>query len=862
MKNLINNQPVLSLPFTKGIDSGYAVYKKKLSGHIEQGLDKSTYDSESAILTVLSILLHRYTDQVEFLIGSPKINSNSSTTEEVDKFFLFEMNMTGYEKLTFTELYKKVEKELNNTQQSHSYKTLQAECRKGSPLFQVLYGFTNMTNFSDESSEKVVRQIVNFQEHSGTCLGIYVLRNQSETILHMVYDKSRASQNDVTRMIGHFETLLHCMLNESESLFNRTSLLTEEEHHLLLNQICENSCELPKEGQIHDLFTKQVNLNPEAIAIVVGEKHITYQEVNCKVNQLAYYLQKKGASEGDIIGICLSRSAEIIISQLAVLKIGGAYVPLDPAYPSERLASMMSDSGLKFVLCETTLRQQLHTSDAKIIDLQVEMKNIETESTAELNLVINDNELAYIIYTSGSTGEPKGVMVEHHSIRNLYYAVKEHLCFDKNRSIVALASIAFDIFVIESLIALAYGAKVVIANEIEQHDPMALNELIKNNKIEILPGTPARLQMLLNDNLHTDCLKSLKLICMGGEPFPPRLFEEVRDVTNAKILNIYGPTETTVYATIKELENSNDITIGNQLCNYECYIMDQYMQLQPIGVKGELCIAGAGLARGYHNRDKLNQERFIEHPFKPGKRIYRTGDIALLLANGEIKYIERTDSQVKIRGHRIELGEIEKVLERAPNVRQAVVIDRVNEKGGIFLAAYLIVEKKSSDEKQTAEWREYLKDFLPSYMWPTVFLQMDSLPLTTNGKIDRKKLPNHQMESLNSGNYVAPRSLLEERIKDIWVDVIDNHNIGINDHFLELGGDSLLATLVISRINGEFEVKLTLNEFLSEPTIVEVAAKVSSKTVNQSSVGKKKRNAIMPKSRTLNSKKLTDLSNE
>ncbi|PDY39387.1 hypothetical protein COO17_19005 [Bacillus wiedmannii] len=863
LKHFLNcEQHILSLPFTNRKESGYAIYKKKLPDYLFQSLKMFSHDEGVALLSALNILLYRYTEKVEFWIGSPRIKSDNSLSSNLEDINPNVFNIRFSEKFTFCQVCKEVETAQIESQELTSFAKLQSERNKESstPLLQVLFDFIDMTKFSVETSKTVSNHIQAFQELSGAYIGLYTFREQSGISLSMVYDKGRFSQDVVARILGHLEKVLHNMINQPDCLIEQVSILTEEEQKELITIANIDVCEFPNEGQIHELFTNQVLLNPEAIAIVVGEHCLTFRELNHKVNQLARYLQKQGVGVGDLVGICLGRSAEIIISQLAILKIGAAYVPLDPTYPTERLVYMMMDAALGFVISVSELAEQFAASEAVIINLQDENGNIETESTEELNVEIRGNQLAYMIYTSGSTGRPKGVMVEHHSVRNLYYAVRDHLDLNKHRSIVALASMAFDIFVIESVISLAYGLKVVIANEVEQHDYKALHTLLKTHQIEVLPGTPARLQLMLNDDDHKESFQSVKVICMGGESFPPTLFEAVRSVSDAKILNIYGPTETTVYATIKELTSPDEITIGKPLANYELYIMDKNMQVQPFGVKGEICIAGAGLARGYHNRDELNQERFVQHPYQPGKRMYKTGDIARLLSNGEIEYIERVDHQVKIHGHRIELGEIENVLEGAPKVKQVVVVDRLSEKNTKYLAAYLTVEK-GYHAKQMAEWREYLRVHLPSYMVPALFVPMESFPLTPNGKVDRKKLPNPESMGVVSAEYIAPRNPIEERIAAIWTEVLGTQKIGIHDNFLEHGGNSILATQVITRINERFKVKLTLIEFLSEPVIVKIAEKVNRKE-HQTSKSSKRNNGIVRQSRRSHAKKLTDLLND
>jgi amino acid adenylation domain-containing protein len=486
---------------------------------------------------------------------------------------------------------------------------------------------------------------------------------------------------------------------------------------------------------IYSFFQVQTTKMPNYIAIRFKNEEITYKDLSDKVNCLSRVLKSIGLTRNSIVGIMVNRGIEMLIGILAILKVGGAYLPVDPDYPDERINYMLEDSNTKTILTQRIFSEKIKYScekilfDDTIIDSEID-NNIEDNS--------NPDDLAYVIYTSGSTGKPKGVMIEHKSVINFFNGVVNLIDFTEGKKILALTTISFDIFVLETLLALTRGLTIVLADENEQRNPKLLSELIINNDIEMLQMTPSRMQLLVNHDRDLKCLRNLKEIMIGGETFPQVLFENIKKYTNAKIYNMYGPTETTVWSTVSDLTMKNSIDIGKPITNTQIYIVDENNNIVPKGFEGELCIGGAGLARGYLKRPKLTADKFISNPFVPGERIYKTGDLARWLPDGNIEYLGRMDNQVKIRGYRVELGEIESHLLKYKSIKQAVVTANNGKENVAYLCAFFTTD----EEMEISDLRNYLSESLPDYMVPSYFIRLDSLPQTPNGKVDRNNLPN------------------------------------------------------------------------------------------------------------------------
>ncbi len=573
-----------------------------------------------------------------------------------------------------------------------------------------------------------------------------------------------------------------------------------------------------KTKTIHELFEEQVQTRPDAIALIFEEKSLTYKELDEKSNQLAHILRGKGVQADSIIGIMVNRSLEMIVGILGVLKAGGAYLPVDPAYPLERIKFMLEDSDANILLTHNVAS---NSDKLKEIEFAGEIIDLTDQSLNESNkikleeIVFPDN-LAYVIYTSGSTGKPKGVMIEHRNVVNFIKGITSKIDFLPNKTILALTTISFDIFVLETLVSLVKGLKIVIATEDQQNNLELLQELLKKHDVKMLQLTPSRLKLLMNSSEDLACFNGIEELMIGGEAFPEHVSTTLMNNFNGRIFNLYGPTEATVWSTLQEVIAGKEINIGTPIANTQIYILDENQNVKPIGVNGELCIAGEGLARGYLNNPELTQKQFI---IKDGMRLYRTGDLARWNTSGEIEFLGRIDHQVKVRGFRIELGEIENILLSHDDINETVVTVVENPKSDKSLCAYYLSQKAFN----ISDLRAYLLKKLPEYMIPSYFVKLDTIPLTPNGKVDRKALPdpNVQVEK----KYVAPRDELEEKIVEIWSEVlgVDYDSIGIDTNFFELGGHSLSAFQIISKIQKFINVMITIPNFFGSPTIRQLA---------------------------------------
>ncbi|MDZ8030713.1 non-ribosomal peptide synthetase [Nostoc sp. DedSLP04] len=625
------------------------------------------------------------------------------------------------------------------------------------------------------------------------------------------------------------------MKNSTESSQQDLSLPKIEVDQLLL-EWQENPAVYVNDICIHQLFEYQVEKTPQQIAVIFEDKQVSYQELNQRANQLAHYLQTLNVKPEVLVGICLERSLEMIVGLLAILKAGGAYVPLDPAYPSERLALMLEDSQLSILLTQQNLLSKLPEHQAHIVCLDSDKEVIIQQSQENLTCLATDKNLSYVIYTSGSTGKPKGVAIEHHSTVALLHWAREVFTTEDLAGVLAATSICFDLSVFEIFVPLSCGGKVILAE-----NALYLPNLLAAQEVTLINTVPSAIAELLRiQGIPT----SVRIVNLAGEPLQNRLVQQIYTLDNIqKVFNLYGPTEDTTYSTFA-LVNKGDssVTIGRPITNTYCLLLDEQMQIVPTGVSGELYIGGEGLARGYLNRSELTDQRFIPNPFEEaggrrslsvaevrqkagGSKLYKTGDLVRYLPDGNIEYIGRIDQQVKIRGFRIELGEIETALWQHPDVQEVVVIAKEFSPGDQRLVAYVVPKPESSDTN-IGNLRRFLKQKLPDYMIPSRFVQLSALPLTANGKVDRKALP-APIQTLNANEkFVAPRTPIEERVAEIWSTVLGLKNIGVHDNFLALGGHSLLAFQILCRIRDIFQVELPMRHFFEAPTISKIAESI------------------------------------
>ncbi|MCC9020710.1 non-ribosomal peptide synthetase, partial [Flavobacterium lipolyticum] len=593
------------------------------------------------------------------------------------------------------------------------------------------------------------------------------------------------------------------------------------EKHKQLFTFNDTTVAYPKDKTIVDLFEEQVAKTPDNIAIVFEDTELTYRELNERSNQLAHYLMDNYSIQpDDLIGIQLERSEWMIVAILGVLKSGGAYVPIDPEYPSSRKEYIVKDSAIALLITEAGFIYDIdyYEGDVFAIDVEFDSENYSSETVSKRDA---SDHLAYVIYTSGSTGNPKGVMVEHQAIVNTILSQITDFNVNSGSRALQFASFSFDASISETFIILLSGARLFIATELHRKDPDLLVSFIRSNAIDIATLSPS----ILN-RIEISELTGLKTLITAGESAQ---YEKAIDYLKyGTYYNAYGPTEASICGTIFKLDYrekivSDSIPIGKPIGNTQIYILNEKEELQAIGVVGEICIGGNGLARGYLNQEGLTREKFITNPIKAGERLYKTGDLGRWLPDGNIEFIGRKDDQVKIRGHRIELGEIEHALVKHEAVSQVVVLARENESAEKELVAYIV----SNVEQNASDLRAYLKQSLPEYMLPSYFVQLEAIPLTTNGKIDKKSLPNPKgLRLMGCFEYVAPRNELEEDLVKIWEEVLQRDKIGILDDFYDLGLDSLKAMRLIALVHKKLNIDLKIIDILENTNIQNLGKKI------------------------------------
>ncbi|MWC27750.1 non-ribosomal peptide synthetase [Paenibacillus sp. MMS18-CY102] len=577
---------------------------------------------------------------------------------------------------------------------------------------------------------------------------------------------------------------------------------------------------------LFDLFEQRVEQTPDRVALVFQDELLTYKELNNRSNRLAYKLQEMGVGPDVPVGLMLERSVEMIVGLLAILKAGGAYVPLDPEYPRDRIAYMIEDSGIALVLTQAHLVENLPENGVDPVLLSKSEGDYLSYSNSNPSRTAQSDNLAYIIYTSGSTGKPKGVMLEHRNVASFLNGTKQSISFKEDSSILCITTISFDIFVLETLLPLTEGYRVVLASREEQMDMLALQVLIQKHQVNTLQMTPSRMQLFLAEDPDLQSLSHVRTIMLGGEALPLRLLKKLQTVSGVKLFNMYGPTETTVWSLVSDVTNAEKVTIGTPINGTFVYVMDEQGVPVPQGEEGELYIGGPGVARGYFQRPELTAERFIVRTGTEGEeRLYRTGDLVKVNEDGRIEYLGRNDFQVKVRGFRIELGEIEATLESHPNIVQAVVVVREEQIGNARISAYYVPAQLNPPSVR--ELKAYVQSRLPDYMTPSSWVEMEQWPLTPNGKIDRRALPNPSMSRLSLElPYVEPKTEIEIEIAAIWADILEYDRVGIEDNFIELGGNSILTTQVLTRIDQTYKVRVSFQDMLIRGNTVKVLASI------------------------------------
>ena len=580
----------------------------------------------------------------------------------------------------------------------------------------------------------------------------------------------------------------------------------------------ESKSEYPRDRCVHGLIEEQAARAPERLAACFGTDHLTYAELDRGANRFANYLLRLGVRPEVSVGIAVERSLDMLIALLGIWKAGGTYVPLDPSYPKDRLSFMLADSNLHFLVTEKHLLSDLPPHRGSTICLDVERESISNERATKPWMPARPENLAYILYTSGSTGRPKGVQIEHRSLVNFLLSMRQRPGLTESDVLVAVTTLSFDIAGLELYLPLIVGARVVIVSHGVACDGEQLLATLDACGATVMQATPVTWRLLIEAGWNRS---GIKVLC-GGEALSRGLARQLMK-RSASVWNLYGPTETTVWSSVFQVNDKIGATvpIGRPIDNTQMYILDSQNRPVPAGECGELHIGGDGLARGYLNRPDLTGEKFIQNPFRPGSRLYKTGDLARYLSTGDIEFIGRSDSQVKLRGFRVELGEIEGALEEISGIQQAVVVARDDNSGIKRLIAYIV----SQNQPSPGTLRAALKTKLPAHMIPASFVYLDTLPLTANGKIDRRALSEPASKAdEEEGHLVSPRNREEQQIINVWQQTLGRRPIGIHDNFFDLGGHSLLAVRVMHRIETVCGVRLPIASLFQAPTVAQLAS--------------------------------------
>ena len=855
-QQLAAKPPLLELPTDKprpAIQSfAGATHEFKIDGDLTQQLrnlsQKLGVTSFHTLLTAFVVLLYRYTGQNDISVGCPIANRKQVAVETLIGFFVNTIVIRNQieNNCQFSELVAQIRQtsltandhqdvsfeqvvEVLNPERSLSY----------NPIFQVMFALENISLDTIELPDLIITPQMVERGISPFDLSLAMFETKTEIIGQWEYSTDLFTADTMIRMTNHFQTLLSAIVNNPDEYINKLPLLTAAEKEQILITFNQTDKDYPKDKCIHQLFEEQVKLYPDNIALVYENQQFTYQQLNSQANQLAHYLQNLGVKPDDLVGICLERSSELIISLLAIIKAGAAYLPLDPDYPLERLSYMIDHSQVKVILTKEYLTSLTVDSSTKIIYLDHLENTVSVQSQDNPVSEVKPENLAYVIYTSGSTGKPKGVAVEHRSLVNfIHTAIQEYEITD-NDKILQFASINFDAALEEIFSALASGATLVLRTAEMLNSFSIFLQKCRQWQITGLFLPTAYWQQLISELVTTDKIlpETIRLIDIGGERLLPDklklwqnyLQEKLSSCPSLPILiNAYGPTEATVVTTfcnVSQVEYEREQqSIGRVIPNAKTYILDAKLQPVPIGIAGELHIGGTGLARGYLHNPELTSAKFISHCFddSPSVRLYKTGDLVRYLPDGYIEYLGRIDDQVKIRGFRIELGEIETVLTAHSQITAATVVVREDNPNIKQLVAYIVTNEPSLNR---SDLQNFLKQKLPDYMIPAVFVFLDALPKTPNGKIDRKQLP--IPSTINESEmFIAPRTPTEAVLTNIWQEVLRLEKIGIEDNFFELGGDSILSIQIIARANQK-GVQITTKQLFQYQTIAQLATVAS-----------------------------------
>ena len=795
-----------------------------------------------AFLAAYQALLSRYSGQDDIVVGVGNANRPQRELESLVGFFINTLPLRAdlSANPSFRELLAQVK---TLTLDSYANQDLPVERLletlnierdlSHAPLFQTMLFYQNFPVQDIGLPGLTLTPVDIADTHSGTAradLSIFASERDDGLEMLIEYASDLFDVGYVEAFADHLEQLLRSALAEPDRRVRELDLLSPQERARLLREWNATAAPLPAETTIHAMFAAQAARTPDAVAVEQGGEALSYAVLQAQAARIAARLRAEGCGPGRMVGLYLERTPRMLAALLGVLESGAAYVPLDPGFPAERIGFMLEDAAAPVVLTERALLAELPQGAHRALpvdELLAAPSSVDAGDDLRSAAQATGEDPAYVIFTSGSTGRPKGVRIPHRAAVNFLASMAREPGLRADDRLCAITTLSFDIALLELLLPLTVGARVVLADRATTADGVALAALLEASATTVLQATPATWRMLLDSGWSGRA--GLRMLC-GGEALPRELADRLLGC-GAELWNVYGPTETTVWSTLERVApGTGPVAIGHPIANTEVYIVDRHLQLLPAGIPGELLIGGLGVALDYLDRPELTAEKFIDDPFgpRPGARLYRTGDLARWRRDGRLEALGRIDHQVKLRGFRIELGEIESVLALSPQVAQAVVICREDRPGDKRLVAYLTTDAATTAGGgiDIAELRTRLRERLPDYMMPAAFVTLDALPLTPNGKVDRRALPAPEAEAFGGGEYVAPRNAEEELLASLWAEVLGQPRVGIHDDFFDLGGHSLLATQLVTRMQAALGPDITLRMMFEAPTVAGFAERL------------------------------------
>ncbi|WP_366295333.1 amino acid adenylation domain-containing protein [Paenibacillus sp. AN1007] len=842
--------PYLNLPTdfvrTPHLTSAGSRLSFVLEPHLKESLERLAKQTGTTLFMVLlaayNVLLHRYTAQEDIILGTPTSGRNHPDVEHMIGVFI--QTVAVRSQPAANKSFRCYLEEIKNqsldalANQDYLFDHLVEKLNThrettGTALFNTMYLFQNtaLNQRKKKDCHFKVREI-----NVGVSLYdlMFVVEDDNEGLeMHLNYKTDLFERSTIERMKTHLLHILRDIVIKPDMLLSDIQMLSEQEQYVLLHEFNDNAMDYSREYTIQERFEAQVARTPDQLAVSYGDQRLTYRELNERANQLAHTLRAEGVGADQLVGIMTDRSMDMIVGIFGILKAGGAYVPLDPESPEDRMQHMLRDSGAKLLVVQKHLKQRV-SFDGKIIDLNDE-KTYASE-LSNLKATGDFRSLAYVIYTSGTTGMPKGVMIEHAQVVHLVTSLYSQVIDEPNRGlhIAVLAPYYFDASVKQIFGALLSGHALFVADREVVGDGQELINFYKRYRIDLTDGTPAHLKLLSRAKDVQGI--SLKYMLIGGEALSQQSAAELNTLFTLSyaapptIINVYGPTECCVDAAAyrigpEELQTENrrdHLPIGRALGNNRLYVLNKHEQVQPIGVVGELCISGDGVGRGYLNLPELTAERFVRDPFVQGATMYKTGDMVRWLPDGIMEYLGRIDHQIKIRGYRIEVGEVEAALLHVPGVKEAIVTAHEDTDGDKSLCAYF-----TADFEQTAAaLKQTLSTMLPNYMVPAYFIQLQKMPLTSNGKVNRRLLPPPLENMLTGSDYIEARTSTEKALLPIWKDVLGVDKISIKDSFFDIGGNSLRATKLAYKIHQNLSIRISVRNVFEWQTMQQMAQSI------------------------------------